>query len=154
MNLNTYDPWNIVNDFFGFPLHRLDGSASANRLWIPAVDLRDEKDNYIIEADLPGVDQDDISVFIEDGRLIVEGKRDQQTKEETDSYSCMERSCGTFRRQFTLPDIADSDNINANYYNGVLKLRIPKKEASKPKRISIMGKNEHSHNNNNVDSKK
>ncbi|MFN8769943.1 MAG: Hsp20/alpha crystallin family protein [Neisseriaceae bacterium] len=142
MNLTTYDPWkliNQINDMLDSSLRKQDSSTTATSIWAPAVDINEDKDNYYIKADLPGVNKDDIEVFMDNGVLTIKGKREQETRTDNSQYSRVERICGTFHRQFTLPDIADSENIEANYEDGVLKLCIPKKEASKPKRISVMG---------------
>lgn len=142
MNLMNYEPWSLIsqlNDILGSSLRKQDSSTMATSSWAPAVDIHEEKDNYYIKADLPGVDENNIEVFMDNGILTIKGKREQETKKEGSNYTRIERICGSFHRQFTLPDTADSENIEANYENGVLNLCIPKKEASKPRKISVSG---------------
>lgn len=140
MSMTRYDPWNIINqmnEILGSSSRNFDNSSMATSKWAPAVDILEEQDKYVINADLPGVKTEDIEVSMENGVLSIKGERREEAKEEGKNYSRIERIYGTFHRQFSLPDIADSDNIQASYNNGVLKLCIPKKEAAKPKRISI-----------------
>jgi len=144
MNLTAYEPWNIINqinELLGSSIRRQDSSTMATSSWAPAVDVQEEQDSYCIRADLPGVNQNDIDVFMDNGVLTIKGKRECEHKEEGANYSRIERMYGSFHRQFTLPDTANSENIQAEYTNGVLSLKIPKKEASKPRRISITQQN-------------
>lgn len=144
MSLTRYDPWNIINqmnELLGSSLRNTDNSNMATSRWAPAVDIHEEKDKYVIEADLPGIKPDDIEVSITNGTLSIKGERKEENKVDGQSYSRIERIYGNFHRQFTLPDVADSENIKADYENGVLILSIPKKEAAKPKRITISASN-------------
>lgn len=141
MKGKNFGTWNVLNQLNDLiersTFDRQDFSSKATSCWAPAVDIHEEKDNYFIKADLPGVNQNDIEIFMDNGVLTIKGEREQETREDKATYSRTERICGTFHRQFALPDTADIENIQASYENGVLELRIPKKEAAKPKRISV-----------------
>jgi HSP20 family protein len=144
MNLIRHNPWDIIsqmNEILDSSSRNGDRSNMSTSRWAPAVDIREEKDHYIIEADLPGVDKENIEIFMDNGCLSIKGERKEENKSEGSNYSRVERIYGRFHRQFSLPDTADNENINAAYENGVLKISIPKKEAAKPKRISITGSN-------------
>lgn len=105
--------------------------------WIPAIDIKEEEKQFVIHADVPGVDPKDIEVTAENGILTIKGQREQANKDESENYSRMERVRGCFIRRFTLPDAADTDNIYAKTKDGVLNIVIPKGEKAQPKRISI-----------------
>ncbi|MCE3268795.1 MAG: hypothetical protein K0R49_1047, partial [Burkholderiales bacterium] len=97
----------------------------------------EDQHQYIIEADLPGVKQDNIEVYMDNGCLSIKGERKEEKKVEKGNYARTERIQGTFCRRFMLPDTADTENINASFEDGVLKLRIPKAEVAKPRKIAI-----------------
>ena len=105
--------------------------------WSPAVDIKETKTDFVIQADLPGVDSKDIEVTTENGVLTIKGERESEKKEEKDGYKRIERFSGTFMRRFTLPTNADLDHISAKTKDGVLELHVPKSEKSKTKRIEI-----------------
>lgn len=135
---DRYDPLNIFNQMNKMiSLRDQDVSSAATSQWAPAVDIKEDVDNYVIEADLPGVKKDAIEVSMENGTLTIKGERKEENKTEGSSYTRTERVYGSFYRKFSLPDTADAENISASFDSGVLKLRIPKKEISKPKRIDI-----------------
>ncbi len=140
MSISRYDPWNILNqmnEILGSSLRNGENSSIYTNQWVPAVDIREEKDRYLVEVDLPGVDKNAIEVSMDNRILNIKGERREEYKVEANSYARTERIYGSFHRQFTLPDTVDSDKIKASYTNGVLKLSIPKKEMAKPKRINI-----------------
>lgn len=105
--------------------------------WAPAVDIRDEDKQYVIEADLPGVKAEDISVTVDNGVLTIKGERQSEKTEKRDNYKRVERFSGSFLRRFTLPEAIDPDNIKATTKDGVLELSVPKKEKSKPNKIEV-----------------
>jgi len=107
--------------------------------WVPAVDIKEDKDSFIIKADLPGIDPKDIEVHAEGGMLTIRGERESEKKEERTGYKRIERSYGSFFRRFTLPDTADTDKITAKGNNGVLEIRIPKHEKLQPRKITVEG---------------
>ena len=105
--------------------------------WNPAVDIREEKDKFLIMADIPGVDPKDIDITMEDGVLTVKGERYSQTKNDGETYKRLERSSGSFYRRFSLPDTADGEHIEAKGNNGVLEITIPKHEKVQPRKIEV-----------------
>lgn len=107
--------------------------------WVPAVDIKEDKECFTITADLPGVNAKDIEVHAENGMLTIRGERDSQKKEEREGYKCIERSYGSFFRRFTLPDTANTDKISAKSDNGVLTVTIPKHEKMQPRKIAVEG---------------
>lgn len=109
--------------------------------WAPAVDVSSDRDGYVFQFDLPGVDKDAIDVSIDQGVLKVSGERRSQRTvgegEEDQSTHRLERVFGRFSRAFKLPGDADAGRVTASYVNGVLELRIAKQESAKPRRIEI-----------------
>lgn len=144
MKITRYEPLSVLNqmnslleDMFR---NERDSSNVATSQWIPAVDIKEEKDRFVIEADLPGVSKDAIEIAMANNILTLKGERNDEKKAEANNWSRIERIRGSFYRQFTLPETADSDNIRAYSENGVLVISVPKKEMAKPKRISIEDK--------------
>lgn len=145
MAIRRYEPWGILNEL-SRELSRFqqggadaDASSLATSDWVPAVDIREEQDRYLIEADLPGVRPEDIDIHMENGLLTLRGTRASETKEAGKDYQRMERAMGTFYRRFSLPDSADADRITARSNHGVLEVTIPKQEKVQPRRIKVEG---------------
>jgi HSP20 family protein len=128
-----------LRDFNRFPNVELEDEDStiATSAWMPAVDIVENDDHFLIEADVPGVDPKNIEVSMENGVLTLKGERESEFKEEKEGYSRVERSHGSFYRRFSLPETADSENITAKSNKGVLKITVGKKEAAKPKKITV-----------------
>ena len=117
-------------------------AAAEAKPWTPAVDIRETENELVLKADLPEVNEKEIDLRIEDGRLTLKGERkfvqeaaDDQGK--SGGYHRIERSYGAFARYFTLPDTVDPENVKAEYKAGVLTVTLGKKEASKPKQIKV-----------------
>ncbi len=110
-------------------------------MMIPSMDVRETEKEVIIEADLPGIDEKDISLTMQNGVLTLRGEKKAETKEERENYHMMERSYGSFQRSVRLPDTIDEDNVDARFEKGVLKITLPKRpEAVKQqKKIEIKG---------------
>jgi HSP20 family protein len=141
MAIIRYKPWNLLDQLQQeLELSRGDKSgegAVATAEWAPAVDIKEEVDKFVIHADIPGVKPEDIEVSMEAGVLTVKGEKESEAKTEKEGYKRVERTYGSFYRRFSLPDTADGDAINAKCKHGVLEIIIPKREAVKPKRISV-----------------
>jgi len=105
--------------------------------WTPTVDVVENNDNYLVKADIPGVKKDDLKLDVKDGTLTIKGEKKQEEKVEKNNYIRIERSYGSFVRNFTLPTNVDASKINAKFTDGVLEITIPKKEEAKPKEIKI-----------------
>ena len=118
----------LFEDFFGSR-----SSQMAEGTWFPAVDVSENDSEITIQAELPGLTQDDIDINLEDHRLTLSGEK----KEENDNYHSIERSCEKFSRSFTLLSEIDAEHVQANFKDGVLKMTLPKTKESKPKKISI-----------------
>jgi HSP20 family protein len=107
--------------------------------FLPSFDVKENKDAYVVEADLPGVKEENVEISLTGNVLQISGKREDETKEEGDQWFVVERSHGQFARSFSLPEGADAENVKAEMKNGVLKIQIPKRPEVQPKRISIGG---------------
>ena len=144
MSLVRYEPLNTIEQlrremgrmFEGIPAVD-EGSNIATSDWIPAVDIQENTKEFIIHADIPGVDPNDIDVHMEDGTLTIKGERESESKEERDGYKRVERKRGSFYRRFSLPDTANADKISAKSKNGVLEISIPKQERAQPRKIEV-----------------
>jgi HSP20 family protein len=112
-------------------------AGNGGRRWIPAMDLLETDEHFVLRADLPGLSQDDVKIELEDNTLTVAGERKSEHEERQEGYYRVERAFGTFSRSLTLPRGVKSDAITARFNNGVLEVRIPKPEEAKPRRISI-----------------
>ncbi len=126
--------------FFDDTFHRLWTGESAigdETSWTPRVDVREKKDHYLIEADLPGVNKEDIKLEAIKGVLTISGERKSEEKEEENGYTRIERHYGKFERSFTLPENIKAEKIDAEYKDGTLKVKLPKQEEQKPKQIGI-----------------
>jgi HSP20 family protein len=112
-----------------------DLAASA---WAPAVDIYETENEVVLTAEIPGVDEKDIEIKVEDNTLTLRGERkfEKETKEE--NFHRIERAYGSFFRSFALPTYIDHDRIEAEHENGVLKIRMPKKSELKPRKVKIL----------------
>lgn len=144
MSMIRYQPWRSLGDLHS-ELNRLfEGSAqnfSGDETtacdWVPAFDVREETDRFVLQADLPGIDPRDIEITMENGVLTVRGERRTEASSNADGYRRVERSVGKFYRRFTLPDTVDSEGVKASGNNGVLEIAIPKQAKVQPRRIEV-----------------
>jgi len=130
-----------MEDVFGrlfrdWPFPRVFGEA---RGVAPALDMLDKKDAVILRADLPGLDQKDIEVNVEEGVLTIRGERKGEETVKEEDYYCCERWAGSFERSLALPSGVDAEKIKATFKQGVLEVRLPKVEKAKGKKIEIRG---------------
>ena len=150
MSLIRYEPMNVLSRMQGglsrffnhndddlFPSLRMDDDALFGGEWLPRVDLEEDDKNYIVTADVPGVDPQDLEVTMEGGLLTIRGERRSEKEETKKHYRRKECMYGSFERSFLLPDTADGDRITATSRNGVVTIEIPKKEAAQRKAIKI-----------------
>ena len=105
--------------------------------WAPAVDIYETENELVVKADLPDLQEKDIDVRVENNTLTIRGERRFEKEVNEDNYLRVERSYGTFTRSFSLPNTVNPEAIRAEYRNGVLTVRMPKREESKPKQIKI-----------------
>jgi HSP20 family protein len=148
MNVVRYEPWGLlrrfhddVNQLYGDsrvgPAGEGDHSSIVTSNWTPAVDIKEELDCFVLEADIPGVNPKDIEVTMENGVLTIKGERKHEEEKEVNGYKRVERSYGTFYRRFSLPDSADAERVTAKGKDGVLEVSIPKHEKVQPRKITV-----------------
>jgi HSP20 family protein len=125
----------LFSSFFDTPTTTNGGSYA--RRWIPAMDLVETDEEYVLTADLPGLGQDDINLEFEDNVLTVSGERKSEHSERKEGYYRVERASGSFSRSLTLPEGVDPEVGKATFDKGVLEVRIPKPEQRKPKKVAI-----------------
>ena len=140
MSLSHYDPLaNLPASFRNFEdvVARMLNEPRGARPWSPSVDIFETENELVLKADLPDVKLEDIEVRVENQTLTVRGERKFQKEEAAKGYHRMERSYGTFERSFTVPTSVDAEKVAADYKNGVLTVKLPKKEAAKPRQVKI-----------------
>ena len=105
--------------------------------WVPAMDLVEADDHFLLKADLPGLGEDDVSIELRDNALTISGERRSEHEARERGWYRVERATGRFSRSLSLPEGIDADAVTASFDKGVLEVRIPKPEAKKPRRIAI-----------------
>lgn len=105
--------------------------------WMPLVDIAEDDNEYIFTSELPEVKKEDVKVTLENGVLTITGERKLEKDETHMRYHRVERSYGSFARSFVMPDDGDPAKINAEFKDGLLKVRVAKSEAAKPKQIEV-----------------
>jgi HSP20 family protein len=147
MSITRYDPFrdlrtlqDEVNRLFSSNFSRSFGDEGfARGAWAPSVDIYENKDQIVLEAELPGMNREDFELTVENNVLTLRGERRFEKKEESDNYHRVERAYGSFSRSFTLPQTVSSENATAEYKNGVLRVVLQKREEVKARRIEIGG---------------
>lgn len=141
------DPWSLVQQLQN-ELNRVferryadtaESGAVATSDWVPPVDIREEKNRFVILADLPGVDPAKIEIHMDKGVLSIRGERPADEADVHAQTKRAERPRGTFYRRFSLPESADAERITAASRNGVLEVTIPKHERVQPRKIVVEG---------------
>jgi HSP20 family protein len=142
MSIIRYEPWLLMNRLHR-DLDRLFSPSNGEEQqhsvvdWAPPADIREEEKQFVIHADLPGVEPKNIDVSLEKGVLTIRGRRDLESRDEKRGFRRVERVSGEFFRRFSLPDTADSQSVKARFTNGVLEVSIPKQAQVLPRRISV-----------------
>src|SRR3954449_4256312 len=126
----------LFNTFFEAPPAGGGGNGGARR-WVPAMDLVETEDHFVLRADLPGLSEEDVHIDVEDNILTVSGERKAEHEDKREGYVRVERSYGSFRRSLTLPEGVEPEAVSASFDRGVLEVRIPKPEERKPRRVAI-----------------
>ena len=142
MSLITYEPWSLLNrvrrDLDALATGETAGrEADSVYNWIPAVDIAELDDRFVLAADVPGVDPASIEISMDDGVLTLRGERANERDDNIKGARRIERRSGKFFRRFQLPDTVDADNVSASSSHGVLEISIPKKAKPEPRRISV-----------------
>ena len=147
MNIVRYDPFRDLRNLQDEMTRLFTGVAPGgggredmmNGAWSPRVDIFEDKDHLVLEAELPGMDQNDFELSFENNVLTLSGERKFEKKTEEGNYHRVERSYGSFTRSFTLPQTVTAEGANAEFQNGVLHVTLPKREETKARKIEIKG---------------
>jgi HSP20 family protein len=126
-----------IDRLFDSPLTELTRTSQLLSGWTPALDVFEEKENFVVKAELPGMRKEDIEVSFHDGSLSISGERKGESKHEDAEVYRAERFFGRFQRTVTLPAAVSPDKIKAAYKDGVLTVTLPKTEEAKPKQIDV-----------------
>jgi HSP20 family protein len=126
----------LFNTFFESPGTQGNGSPTLRR-WLPAMDLVETGEEFVLRADLPGLSEGDVNIELEDNVLTISGQRKAEHEEGKEGYYRVERASGSFSRSLTLPEGVDPEKVNAHFDRGVLEVRIPKPEQRKPRKVTI-----------------
>lgn len=129
-----------VDRLFEETLGRLRGELGESfegATWTPAVDVVETENELVLKADLPGIDPKDVEINVENDTLSLRGERKYEKDVKEKDYRRLERAYGSFVRSFTLPGTVDSEKIAAEYKNGVLEIKLPKRAEAKPKQIKV-----------------
>jgi HSP20 family protein len=145
MNLMKWDPFreleevsNRLNRVFGRPLARLEPNEMMTMAdWTPSADISETDTAYLIKAEIPGVNKEDVKVTLENGMLTIQGERKMEKEEKGKKYHRIERSYGSFMRSFRVPDDADESAVKAEFKDGVLNVTLNKSAKAKPKAINV-----------------
>lgn len=144
MYLTKWDPFETltslqedIDNIFNRHLRLRGDKRGFQADWVPAVDIYEDKEAFYFDVEAPGLAKDNFDVNIENSTLTIKGQRAKKHEEKDKNYYRIEREYGAFTRSFTLPDTADSAKVNAEYKNGILTVKIAKKEAAKPRRIAV-----------------
>jgi len=140
MTLVRWTPWRELEDMQRGLSRILDdtsfGATEAGQ-WAPAVDIHETDNALLVQAELPGIDKKDVKVEVKDGVLTISGERHYKKDVKEENAHRIERSYGRFVRSFSLPTNVDADKVDASMNNGMLDVRLPKKESAKPKAITV-----------------
>ena len=120
-----FDDWDLPSLFGG------------EKEWMPAFDVSENDTEYLVSAELPGVDIKDVDITISDGILSVKGEKRHETEDKGEDYHRIERRYGSFHRSFRIPGQVESDKVDASFKDGILKVLLPKAEGTETKKIEI-----------------
>ena len=126
-----------IDRLFDAPLTEMARTSNLLSGWTPALDVDEQKDNFVVKAELPGMKKEDIQVSMHDGSLSISGERKNETKHEDAEVYRAERFFGRFQRTVTLPTPVAPDKVKAQYKDGILTVTLPKTEEAKPKLIDV-----------------
>jgi len=135
LTTSSYSPLDVqIDKFFNDALRAVGGGV---RVWTPACNTFEDEQGFWVHAALPGMDRKSIQIVVEDGVLILKGERKEEASDETRTYFAREIGGGAFSRSFRLPANVDTTKVEATYKDGILSIALPKREESKPRRITI-----------------
>ncbi len=141
MDITRWDPWKDLRDeidrvfdsFFG----RYPVSSEHEGYYVPAIDVEETENEYIVKAELPGLKKDDIKISLREDSITISGERKKEKEEKGKTYHRVEMAYGKFVRTIQLPEEIQPDKAKAEYKNGILTVTLPKSEKAKPKEIEI-----------------
>ena len=144
MVITRWDPFrelstlqNRVNSLFQDYGRPGQDELTTTSSFVPAVDVYEDEHKVTLKLEIPGIKQEDVDIRLENNTLTVRGERNFEKEEKEENFHRIERRYGSFSRSFTLPNTIDTDSVNANYENGVLKVELAKREEAKPKQIKV-----------------
>lgn len=144
MTVVRYQPWTLIDSLqrqldqaFSAPAQTGDAATEADISWIPQVDIYEETGRYVVLADVPGVEPNDIHITADQGLLTIRGEKRAREAAQNNARQRLERRTGAFLRSFTLPEGADVDAITAKHTHGVLEVIIPKHPQLQPRNIEV-----------------
>jgi HSP20 family protein len=148
--------WNATHDLPAFPSDVLSMQREINRMfshffrggsqeeeaimpsaWVPAADIAEREDDYVVRMEIPGVPKEDVRITIQESVLTVRGEKKQEKESRGSQYHRVERSYGSFTRSFALPSAVKADAIDATYRDGILQVTLPKAEEARPKQVDV-----------------
>jgi len=127
-----WDPFRAMDALLGWA-----PNAEAAPAFAPNVDVKETKDSYVLSADLPGVKESDVHVSVDGNVLTISGQRDEERRTDEEHYHAIERTYGSFKRSYELPETADRDGIKAELKNGVLTVQVGKRPEKQPRQIQV-----------------
>lgn len=134
--VNLWEPNDVLRSFASvFP--GVFDSRAAETVWGPRADVFDDGGNFVVSVELPGVSREDIDIDVKERRLTVKGEKKLENSTEKEGYLRVERAYGAFERSFLLDESVDSENISAEYKDGVLRLTLPRKQDEPSKKIKV-----------------
>ena len=143
----TWDPWREMeemrNQFNKLlrerQLLRKEGDSEALEVteWLRVVDITEDTKEYTVKAELPGLAKENVKVTVENGVLVIAGERKEEKEEKDKKHHRIERSYGSFRRSFALPEDSSGEKVTADFKDGVLKVHLPKDQTAKPKSVEV-----------------
>jgi len=149
MNVVRYDPFRDIRTLQDEVNRLFSATASSNTgredmmngAWMPKVDIYENKESLVLEAELPGMSRDDFELSFENNVLTLRGERKFENKTDQENYHRIERSYGSFTRSFTLPQTVTADGAKAEFENGILLVSLPRREETKARKIEVIGSN-------------
>ncbi len=139
MNITQFNPFRDMESFFGRSRLNWNDDFTLQNMtqtdWVPPVDINETDDEFLITAEVPQVDKDDIKIQVQNGMLTIKGERKYENEDK--KAHRIERFYGSFQRSFTLPDNVKADKIHADHKNGVLYVSLPKTAEKAPKQLDI-----------------
>ncbi|GAB4337370.1 MAG: Hsp20/alpha crystallin family protein [Candidatus Abyssubacteria bacterium] len=128
-----------INRLFDFTLGRrpLERAGLLEGAWVPAIDMYEDENKFVVKAELPGMTDKDIDVSVLDNTLTIKGEKKKEEEKKEENYHRIERAYGAFQRSIPLPNAVAVDKVKASFKNGVLEIELPKKDEAKPKQIKV-----------------